>query len=102
MENGEPTNTDQQTGKQTGEESQEVSDDNKSIVDVAKELRDEIRKEKEELKAEREKMEKANAEALLAGTSGGRVNPAPAPIDPIEYNKKVFAGEIPHDGRTNA
>ena len=66
-----------------------------SIVQEAQKVRDEIKAENDRRERILADEQKLRANELLGGTTGGRVEPTPAPrLSNIEYAEKLKRGEV--------
>ena len=69
----------------------------KTIIDEAREEREKLDKVREELKAENDRTEILKASQALGGASDAGTTGEKIKEEPIEFSKKLQAGEIPMD-----
>lgn len=88
-------NKEEVEGKPEPEVKEDVGTEGMSIVDEAKKVRDEIRAENDRREQLLEKEQKLKAEQMLAGTAGGRVEPAePKEETDKEYAERMVSGNF--------
>ena len=87
------------TGNQNGEEKkQESQEKSLNIVDEAKKIRDEIKAENDRRENLLKEEQRLQAENLLAGSAGGRVEPEPPKEEtPAEYAQRILNGKVKND-----
>ena len=96
MENVSQETQKEETQSKT-EDKVEESPKEKTIVDEAKEEREKLEKVRDELKAENDRTEILKANQALGGATNAGTTGEKVKEDPIEFSKKMQAGEIPMD-----